>query len=159
MSNKFKLIKVTRKEAPNANVFFIPCEEADIAEARKLKNLEYVVASRDSKDIRNLLHLRKYWTLVNLVLENLPESMSENIKTKDQLHQEFKVQTGHIEKRMSIGGHEYFAPKSISFEKMSQSDFDEYYEAVLAFVYRHILPNVDKEEFQIALNGYSDGSE
>ena len=112
----------------------IPCTSEDKEKVDKLPvgepfQIKYV-------EIRNVRFLRKYWALVNIILQNIPETVEENlmknhqfrIKTKDDVHFYIKIKNGFIEKKyIGKDGNIAWVPKSISFDKMSESDFEEFF--------------------------------
>ena len=95
---------------------------------------------------RNLGHHRKYFAMLQLVFDNLPHEWEAQFKTVEDLHFEMKLQTGHYEKYATMGGKEILRVKSIKFEKMSQDEFEAFYDACLVVVAKYILPGISKEE-------------
>ena len=86
--------------------------------------------------VRNPKFLRKYWALVNIILENLPESVENNlmknhqfrIKTKDDVHFYIKLKNGFVEKKyIGNDGNIAWVPKSIAFDKMTSEEFEEFF--------------------------------
>lgn len=121
-----------------------PCYADDL---EKLKRLEHgrdyqVTVTRP----RNIKHHRKYWALLNLVFDNLPEELEAHFKSVEDLHYEIKLQTGHRDKWTTMGGQEVWRVRSISFEKMDQTEFEAFYDAALDVITRYILPGIEKQE-------------
>lgn len=85
---------------------------------------------------RNYEFLKKYWALVDFILQNLPEIKEEemltnhqfSLKTKDDIHFYIKIKNGYVEKKfIGKNGNIGWAPKSISFDKMDEKDFEDYF--------------------------------
>lgn len=120
---------------------------ADNESERVLK--KYKIGDTVRADIikpRNVMHHRKYWALLNMVFDNLPEHLEPHIKNVDELHYEIKLQTGHREIHNTLGGQEIWKAKSISFSSMDQNEFEDYYNSALDVVCKYILPGVDISE-------------
>lgn len=86
---------------------------------------------------RNPAFHRKYWSLVNVILQNLPESVEENlmqnhqfrIKTKEDVHFYIKLKNGFVEKKyIGKDGNIAWVPKSISFDKMDEMEFQDFFD-------------------------------
>ena len=103
---------------------------------------------------RNVGHHRKYFALLQLVLDNIPDDFylstadgqKDYIKTVDDLLFHIKCQTGHMEKRVSLGGKLLYVPKSISFGKMDQAEFNKFYSDSLDVICKFFLTGTDKGE-------------
>ena len=88
----------------------------------------------DLKRPRNLAHLRKYWSLINLVQEN-----QEKYPNKEHLHIAVKLAAGWYEPWVMLDGTTALVPKSIAFDKMSQDEFNVFYREAVAAIVR-LLP-------------------
>jgi len=117
--------------------------DADKEHLSKLKLGE--VYRCEIKRPRNIAFHCKYWALLNLVFDNLPEALEDKIRSVDELHTELKMQTGVRMKRVSLSGQTYYVPGSIAFHKMSESEFDAFYQAAANVIVKYILP-VDADE-------------
>ena len=124
---KFDLVK-------HKDGYFIPACDSDMKKAQKVGVGEVVRAK--SSDQRNVRFLRKYWALVNVILENLPESVEDNlmqnhqfrIKTKEDVHFYIKIKNGFVEKKyIGKDGNIAWVPKSIAFDKMNETEFEEFF--------------------------------
>jgi hypothetical protein len=94
---------------------------------------------------RNIKHHRKFQKLITVIFSNLPENMSARYPSRDAFMDEIKIQTGWRDKRISIGGTEYYVPKSIAFAKMDQTAFDKLYDRTIKFIVQHIIPGIDED--------------
>ena len=123
---------------------FAPAWTDDLDKLKKLSH-EHVYKCTVTRP-RNLKHHRKFFAMLSLVMDNLPEELEDRFKTTDDLLFEMKLQTGCYEKHSTIGGKEIIRVKSIKFEKMAQDEFEEFYDACLVVVAKYILPGISKEE-------------
>lgn len=113
---------------------FIPAGQSDMVKCMKIGQGE-IIRCR-SVDQRNVKFLRKYWALVDIILQNLPEPVEEDliknhqfrIKTKDDVHFYIKIKNGFVEKKyVGKDGNIAWFPKSISFDKMNEVEFEEFF--------------------------------
>lgn len=103
---------------------------------------------------RNIRFHRKFFSLLNLVLDNIPEGHQMTtpqgqvltIQTLDELLWHIKMQIGHYEQRVTLGGKVTYDAKSISFSAMDEAEFDKFYAAAIAVICRYILPGIDRED-------------
>jgi len=146
LKKRFSLIKVSPKEIAGCTQIFVPKYEGGLEISRKMPLGQEVAASATDRDLRNLMHHRKLFALLKLCMENMPDKYKDLFKSTEQLLDELKLQAGHVEKRTSLGGKVYFVPKSISFDKMGQSDFAEFYKKIVDVVCKFILPEVSSKK-------------
>lgn len=74
-----------------------------------------------------------YWSLCQLVAENHPE-----IRNKEQSSQVIKLMTGHVDV-IRLRGQLVQIPRSISFQSMSQDDFQVFWTHVIQVVADELL--------------------
>ncbi|MDR9419472.1 hypothetical protein [Gracilimonas sp.] len=124
---KFNLAKTDKGYA-------IPADGKDEEKFRKVGVGE--VFECKSIDQRNYRFLQKYWALVDMILQNLPESVENNlmqnhqfrIKTKEDVHFYIKLKNGYVEKRyINDKGNVGWEVKSIAFGKMKPEEFEEFF--------------------------------
>jgi hypothetical protein len=113
---------------------------------RKQKRGETVML--DCKRPRNLSHHNKYWTLIGFVHDNLPESMDARYPTPGALHKEMKLQAGHYDIHVTMGGKSIYIPKPTDFGAMGQDEFAKYYDAVLSAITRFVLPAITDDDLR-----------
>ena len=99
--------------------------------------------SIEVKQPRNVQHHRKYWALVNLVHQNLPEA--DDYPEPDNLHQALKVAAGLRTPIIIKGKTVAYLPGSIAFHKMDQAAFGEFYDRVCDLVAEHFIPGIEVE--------------
>lgn len=71
---------------------------------------------------RSPQHHRWFFALLHKVVSNTDDWSNE-----DELLDALKLATGHTERRMTIDGKVYLAPRSISFAAMGQAAFNRFY--------------------------------
>ncbi len=86
---------------------------AEIPEGR-----EILVSARRA---RSPQHHRWFFAMLRKVVDN-----TEQWQTEDELLDALKLATGHTERRMTIGGEPYLAPRSISFAAMPEGAFTRF---------------------------------
>lgn len=94
---------------------------------------------------RNIKFHRLYWALVTIVWEQLDE---RRYPTVEDLHAAIKIAAGLRTRIVLPDGTVGFIPGSIAFHKMSQSDFDSFYDRVCNLVAKHFLPGVTDAELR-----------
>lgn len=96
-----------------------PVYDSDKAALDKIGNGEIVEVS--IKKTRNYRFHKKFFALAKLVFDN-----QDTIKTFDQFMFVWKLKAGHYQE-VNTGKGVIYMPKSISFEKMNESEFEEFY--------------------------------
>lgn len=93
----------------------------------------------DIKRRRNIRHHRLYFALLTKVAE-----MQEHYPDADAVSAAFKVASGHcdwIQTPKGLVG----LPKSISFAKMDQVQFDAFWQKALRYCCEHVIPGLDEQ--------------
>lgn len=98
---------------------------------------------------RNIAHHRKLFAMLQLIYEN-----QSHYKSVDDILAVFKFKTGYTDKIRTRDGI-IEVPRSISFEKMTQPEFDEFYSSVMDFVCTDIIPNLDRADLERELMEFS----
>ena len=129
--------------------------DLDFEEKRKLKIGEVYIA--DIKLDRNPRFHRLFMALINLSWEYLPEKNQRGFKDNVDLWRKYLISAaGYVELFYSPSLKEYVEyPKSISFEKMDESEFRDLYDKVADIVFSIIGKYVSKEEFDSLLVNFS----
>ncbi len=89
---------------------------------------------------RNIKHHRMFWALMGVVFEN-----QSHYESKDHMVTALKVALGHCDTVICKDGNPAYIPKSISFAKMDQTAFNEFWDNCLHLVCKHFLPGADSE--------------
>ena len=99
------------------------------------------------KQPRNVKHHRKLFSLVRAVVEN-----SEVYENEEMALDAIKLAAGHVDLIPHPQTGELVPrPKSISFEKMDQAVFDEFYENAILGVLRWIVPQMTRMDLDQAV--------
>lgn len=121
----------------------------------KLSKVEYGESfSCKTVDQRNINFHRKFFSLINLAFDNLPEQYDQYFKTPDQLRYELTKRAGFYEEYTDLKGVKQYKAKSIAFDTMSQSEFEQLYSAVIDVIMKWILPDLDKDILESELMNF-----
>lgn len=102
------------------------------------------------KESRNIKFLRKYFALINCAWEYLTEEQQAFFyNNKDSFRKSVEIAAGHCEQVFNRTRGEWLdVPKSVAFDKMTESEFSSLYERVRDVLYRLFIPDVNKKEFE-----------
>ena len=126
----------------------IPVSDIDYEEKKHLKI--GCIYSAEIKLTRNYMFLKKYFALINCAWEYLNENQQKFYKNKiDNFRKSMEISAGvcdtiYIHKLQSWVD----VPKSISFSKMDNLQFQEVYNNVRNVIFEVISENVSIEEFE-----------
>lgn len=87
---------------------------------------------------RNYLFHKKFFALINLVYQN--QEVYNNI---EHLRKDLTISAGYYDLRHNFDGVEIVEAKSISFAKMDENEFSEFYSKILDVVVKWL--NIDKQ--------------
>lgn len=87
---------------------------------------------------RNYLFHKKFFALINLVYQN--QEVYNNI---EHLRKDLTISAGYYDLRHNFDGVEIVEAKSISFAKMDELEFSEFYSKILDVVVKWL--NIDKQ--------------
>ncbi len=125
----------------------VPLYSSDYDEKKKLKlGQEYEI---EIKQPRNIKFHKKFFALLNIAFENLPESMVNKYPTIDILRQALIIEAGYCDTIITLSGEVTKKAKSISFANMDNVEFEQLYNSIVNIVLKYILVGVDKEELMI----------
>lgn len=126
-----------------------PLYDEDLEEKKKLKMGEtYEVTV---KRPRNVEFHRKYFALLNTAWAYQTEAVQKGCFSNsfDCFRHTILLNTGFCERIYSYSRQEYIdIPKSVSFGKMSESEFQDVYSRTLDFIIQNLLPNISEQEFK-----------
>ena len=97
---------------------------------------------------RNVQHHRKLFALLGLVLVN-----QEYFKTTDALLYALKMRLGYVVP-VQIKGLVGYMPESISFSKMDQLEFNEFYSKAVDFIIEDVIPGMDRQDLINEVEGF-----
>lgn len=95
---------------------------------------------------RNLRFHKMFFGLLSLVYGN-----QDQFATMDGLLDAVKVSIGHFDERTSLDGRMFVVPRSISFAKMDNESFRQFYDRALSVILEKVLPNTNKEDLEQAV--------
>lgn len=123
---------------------FVPLDEGDWEKKQTLRvgTDVKVVVERP----RNLAFHRKFFALLQLVKDNLPEAVQQatGIESVEALLAAVKIDLGHFDVE-TVNGHQYLKLRSISFAKMSEQDFSKFYDLAVTDILRKYLRGTDRQ--------------
>lgn len=122
----------------------VPADDESMELFKKLKKAD--VLECNVKEYRNYKFHKKYFALINLAFEN-----QEFYKDLNQFRKIMEMKAGYFDIVPTDKGVVYL-PKSISFSKLPQSEFEELYYKVLDEVIK--LLNCDKNDLLNQLVGF-----
>ncbi len=124
-----------------------PCYDEDYDNKKKLKL--GVVYQAEIKKARNVEFHRKYFKLINLSWEYQNEGVVKHFKNNvDLFRKTVEMSAGHCDTIYSITRSEWIeTPKSISFDKMDEIEFQTLYENVKDVLFSVFLKKISEEEF------------
>lgn len=96
------------------------------------------VVSVEIKRPRNVLFHRKFFAMLNLILQN-----QEHYTSIDDLLDVCKLRVGHVKVIQTKHG-DVRVPKSISFAEMDETAFAEFYERAVDWMVAEVIPGLDK---------------
>ncbi len=113
-------------------------------EAEKVKRIAMGEAIEfDYKLTRNYKFLQKFFVFLKAVYDI--ETIQEQFSSVEHLRYALTMDAGYFETVTGLNGQVYFKPKSISFAKMEEADFDQFYAKVMEIVLKR-LPNYVKDD-------------
>lgn len=125
----------------------VPNYDADFEEKKKLKiGIVYKVKVTKA---RNYDFHKKYFALINCAWEYQNEGVINHFKNNvDLFRKAVEMSAGHCDKIYSIGRNEWIeTPKSISFDKMDEIEFQDLYDRVKDVLFTVFLKKISEEEF------------
>lgn len=111
--------------------------DSDYDKLKKIKHGEPY--EFEFKNVRNPKFHRLYFALLNMVFQN-----QERYNNLDHLRRDLTIEAGYYDLRVDIHGCEVKEPKSISFASMDETEFREYYNAVLDTIVKYF--HFDKKD-------------
>ena len=117
----------------------VPDDDSTVDQLQKLKTGEVVLV--EYKRPRNVQFHRKFMALVNLVFDN-----QDKYTNREDLLTELKLQVGHYQEHITLGGKVIYRPKSISFASMDNDEFSTFYSKVVDVVLRFFMTDMDEDE-------------
>lgn len=122
----------------------IACNDSDREVLDKFKKGD--VLKVDIKKPRNVQFHRKYFALLNIAFNNLPEHLIEYYPNFEVFRTILQLKAGYYTPVLTQKGTTIYLPKSISFASMDSLEFDELFNSVVDIIIDSILVGVDRDE-------------
>ena len=124
---------------------WIPADQEAVDHHKKQENgVIFHTDIKKVKDQRNWQHLKKYWTMIGIVVEN-----QERYPDGDSLHEAIKWELDITEWRQNLStGEMYKVVGSIAMDKMKQPEFNRFYSKSIDVILRYVLVGTDPEELE-----------
>lgn len=108
------------------------------------------------KEYRNYQFHKLYFAMVNLSWEYLSETQREFFHDNvDAFRKTVEVAAGHYEPVYNVFHGKWLeVPKSIAFDKLTESEFHDLYEKVKTVIFNTFIPNINKDEFEYVLKDF-----
>jgi len=119
---------------------FLPFDDEDKAITDKFGEGE--VCEVDIRKARNWKNHKRFFAMVKLVFEN-----QDKYQIMDELLTELKLIAGHYKIHVTNKGEPVYIPKSISFEKMDEVEFQTFFDHVIDAALSKKLIWIAKEQF------------
>lgn len=122
----------------------VPMYDSDYEEKKKLKQGEKVLVT--IKRPRNYENHKRFFALLRLVVQNLPEQMARamSIYSEEDLLNCIKLDLGMFTTHWHEG-RELLKVKSISFASMDESEFSNFFTETINLITNHYLLGMDRE--------------
>lgn len=125
----------------------VPLYGSDYDERKRLKEGDEVLV--EIKRARNVKFHKKYFALLRLTLDNLPDQVIEQYRlySPEDLNKLVKYFLGYAD-LIKVGELQYLQERSIAFDKMSESEFETFYKRASQLIAHTFLVGVTDEEIQ-----------
>lgn len=131
----------------------VPLHDSDYDNFKKLKAGDTVLCV--IKRPRNVHFHKKFFALVRMALENLPESLVAElgVHNLDDMLSCFKMDLG-LFSVIKHGGRQVVKLESISFSKMDNTEFEVFYNRCVDLVQHVYLRGIDREDIINEIDRY-----
>ncbi len=99
---------------------------------------------------RNYRFHKKFFKLISTAWDFQPENVQKFYGNEDTFRKSIQLLAGHYEPVYNITREDWMQiPKSISFDKMDETEFEKLYNAVLDVILNHFLVHLSEHELDI----------
>ena len=95
---------------------------------------------------RNVRHHRMFFALINLVWQAQREPRT--FATRENLLDALKIATGHVREVRDLQGRTHIVPDSISFGRLDNIAFKEFFDSAVKVISERVLPGVSKKDLE-----------
>ncbi len=120
---------------------FVPADHLAAEEMASIAEGEYFTAIL--KRARNLAHHRKFFALLHVIFEN-----QSRYPTTEHLLDAIKIGIGHYDLIPLTKTKTVIKTRSISFAKMGQREFEQFWNQVVKYTLEEILPHTTSDELE-----------
>jgi hypothetical protein len=92
---------------------------------------------------------RKFFSLLSLVFEN-----QERYQSFDSFRHEIVMRAGYYEKHVHLTGQVSYVAKSLAYDSMDESEFEELYDKCCDVIIEHFWPEITKADLEDAVLEY-----
>jgi len=103
----------------------------------KIKDNEVIKISI-KRNINPAQH-RKFWSMFGKVFNN-----QDKYETETDMLTEIKLKAGHYDEHVTLKGVIIYVPKSISFDEMTQDEFNPFYQKAVNICLKHFIGSDDQ---------------
>lgn len=125
--------------------FYIPAYDEDREILKGIKQGELISCS--ISDVRSLLYHRRYFKMLQEVIKMMPEHLNSIYKKPEHIISDIKEILGMYDTRVNYRGDEVKDYHSISFAKMGQKRFEQFYNDSCDIILNIYLPEISLEDF------------
>ncbi len=126
----------------------LPTGDLRPLEAEKIKRMAVGEALEfDFKIARNYKFLQKFFVFLKAVYDI--EAIQEQFTSVEHLRYALTMDAGYFETVTGMNGQIYLKPKSISFAKMDEAEFDQFYAKVMEIVLMRLPAYVKEDIFEM----------
>ncbi len=134
-----------KKALINNITVLIPVDDTGIDVVKKIKYEDLYQC--EVKKPRNYKFLRKFMALVKTAHAN-----QSKYDTIEDVKVEFKLRTGHFKEHITSKGVLIYVPKSISFAKMDEIAFSDFYDKCIDIALKYFCKGSDAETINRKVN-------
>lgn len=125
----------------------VPATDQDREEYNKLQYGE--IFGCRTVNQRNAGFHRKFFAMCQLAWDNCPEHIAKNYPQQPNVPEKFWKElikrAGYYDEQVNFKGVTEYHAKSIAFDNMGESEFQDLYSAVLDAIIKWIMPELDKD--------------
>ena len=128
----------------------MPYDDNDLQLFRRLKR--GAVVKVETRTPRNLRFHRKFFALLRVTFDNLPEHIasSMHIESIEALLMLLKMDMGYFDV-VEIGAHHFVKTRSISFAEMDEAAFSEFYNKAVTCILNNYLTRSSQADLEEAV--------
>jgi hypothetical protein len=140
-----------KKVSINGIFCWVPCDPVGNEYTQKAKINEWRKMKMTNPRIYK--HLQKFFVMIReVVYPNLDHKWTELFPNEEVFRDELTMRAGYYHTHTNMNGEVMYWPYSISFEKMDQDKFNEYYSKVIDIILKYFMPGNTKDQLELETN-------